>query len=241
MLFDGDGNRMTPTHATKKGRRYRYYVSRPLITDDQTNGSTGLRIPAGEIEQAVTSRMRQWLMDPGSVYGAIRLADPSAQRRLIARAEEIGKSWQSPATRQRPLLTALIERIDVGANRIDIHFRPTRLGALLDIAATPLSSATDEAQILSVPIELRHSGREVRMLIEGTAPFATAEPDARLIKLLISARRFNATLVDSDGVPFRAWSSARASAHPISRGSSASAISPRTSPKRSSTGASRAI
>jgi hypothetical protein len=31
MLFDGDGNRMTPTHATKKGRRYRYYVSRPLI------------------------------------------------------------------------------------------------------------------------------------------------------------------------------------------------------------------
>ena len=36
MLFDGDGNRMTPTHATKKGTRYRYYVSRPLITDDQT-------------------------------------------------------------------------------------------------------------------------------------------------------------------------------------------------------------
>jgi hypothetical protein len=30
MLFDSDGNRMTPTHATKKGTRYRYYVSRPL-------------------------------------------------------------------------------------------------------------------------------------------------------------------------------------------------------------------
>src|ERR1700751_3748443 len=42
MLFDGDGNRMTPTHAIKKGRRYRYYVSRPLITDDQTDGSAGL-------------------------------------------------------------------------------------------------------------------------------------------------------------------------------------------------------
>src|SRR5246127_3517638 len=25
MLFDGDNNRMTPTHATKKGRRYHYY------------------------------------------------------------------------------------------------------------------------------------------------------------------------------------------------------------------------
>jgi site-specific DNA recombinase len=29
MLFDGDGNRMTPSHAVKKGTRYRYYVSRP--------------------------------------------------------------------------------------------------------------------------------------------------------------------------------------------------------------------
>jgi hypothetical protein len=140
--------------------------------------------------------MRQWPVDPGSVYQAMRLADPSAQRRLIARAEEIGKSWSElPATRQRTLLTALIERIDVGANRIDIHLRPTRLGALLDIAATSLSSATDEAQILSVPIELRHSGREIKMLIEGTDPFATAKPDARLIKLLIRARRFDATLV----------------------------------------------
>jgi site-specific DNA recombinase len=32
MLFDGDGNRMTPSHAVKKNTRYRYYVSRSLIT-----------------------------------------------------------------------------------------------------------------------------------------------------------------------------------------------------------------
>jgi len=156
MLFDGDGNRMTPTHAIKKGRRYRYYVSRPLITDDQTSGSAGLRVPAGEIEQAVSSRMRQWLADLGSIYHAIRLADPSAQRRLIARAAEIGKSWpELPATRQRTCFTALIERIDVWANRIDIHLRPARLGMLLDIPVVPLpSEADDEAQIPSVPIQI---------------------------------------------------------------------------------------
>jgi site-specific DNA recombinase len=32
----------------------------------------------------------------------------------------------------------------------------------------------------------------------------TAKPDARLVKLLIRARRFNAGLVGSDGVPFAA-------------------------------------
>ena len=40
------------------------------------------------------------------------------------------------------------------------------------------------------------------MLIDGTGPFATAKPDARLIKLLIRAHRFNATLIGSAGVPF---------------------------------------
>ena len=42
------------------------------------------------------------------------------------------------------------------------------------------------------------------MLIEGTDPSATAKPDARLVKLLIRARQFNATLLDGDGMPFAA-------------------------------------
>ena len=42
------------------------------------------------------------------------------------------------------------------------------------------------------------------MLIDSTDPFATAKPDARLIKLLIRARRFNTALVGGDGVPFSA-------------------------------------
>jgi site-specific DNA recombinase len=95
MLFDGDGNRMTPSHAVKKGTRYRYYVSRPLITQDQADRSTGLRIPAGEIEQLVVSQVRQWLRDPGSIYQAISawLPDPSTHQRLVARAAEIGRQW----------------------------------------------------------------------------------------------------------------------------------------------------
>src|SRR5437868_3905736 len=61
MLFDDDGNRMTPSHAVKKGTRYRYYVSRPLITKDRTDDSAGLRIPAAEIEQLVRDRVHPGL------------------------------------------------------------------------------------------------------------------------------------------------------------------------------------
>jgi hypothetical protein len=78
-----------------------------------------------------------------------------------------------------------------------------RLGALLDVAATPTQGVTDDdIQILSIPVRLRRSGSEIRMLIDGTDPFAAARPDARLIKLLLKARRFSATLVGNDGVPF---------------------------------------
>ena len=42
------------------------------------------------------------------------------------------------------------------------------------------------------------------MLIDGAASFATAKPDARLIKLLMRAHRFNATLAGSDSAPFAA-------------------------------------
>ena len=110
MLFDGDGNRMTPSHAVKKGARYRYYVSGALITRDRTEGSAGLRIPAAEIEQPVSSRVHRWLLDPASICKstAALLPDASTQQGLVARAAEIGKRWpELPVPRKRAVLTAL--------------------------------------------------------------------------------------------------------------------------------------
>jgi hypothetical protein len=40
------------------------------------------------------------------------------------------------------------------------------------------------------------------MLIDSTDPSAIAKPNRRLIKLLIRAHRFHATLIGSPGVPF---------------------------------------
>src|SRR5438105_11757822 len=139
MLFDRDGNRMTPSHAVKKGTRYRYYVSGSLITKDRTKNSVGLRIPAAEIEQLVSSRVHRWLLDPGSIYKSTsaRLADASMQQRLVARAADLSKHWpELAAARKRVVLAALIERIEVRVDQIDIRLRPQRLSALLDAAAT---------------------------------------------------------------------------------------------------------
>jgi site-specific DNA recombinase len=208
MLFDGDGNRMTPSHAVKKDTRYCYYVSRSLITKDRTETSAGLRIPAAEIEHLVSSRVHRWLLDPGSIYKSTsaRLTDASMQQQLVARAADLGRYWpQLPVARKRAVLAALVERIEVSLDQIDIRLRPPRLGVLLDVAAAPSQGVKDdETEILSVPVRLRRAGREIRMVIDSTDPFAAAQPDARLIKLLLRARRFNATLAEGEGVPFAA-------------------------------------
>src|SRR5246127_4015236 len=205
MVFDGDGNRMTPSHAGKMGTHYRYYVSGSLIAKDRTETSVGLRIPAAEIEQLVSGRVHRWLLDPSSIYksSSARLADASIQQRLIARAADIGKHWpELPVARKRAVLAALIKRIEVKVDQIDIHLRPLRLCPLFDLPATPSQRVNDdEIELLSVPVRLRRSGREIRMVINGPDPFA-AKPDARLIKLLLRARRFNATLAQAEGVPF---------------------------------------
>ena len=95
--------------------------------------------------------------------------------------------------------------LDVSFDQINIRLRPSRLGVLLDVAATPSQGVKDdETEILSVPVRLRRAGREIRMVIEGTDPFATAKPNARLVKLLLRARRFNAALTQGEGIAFAA-------------------------------------
>jgi DNA invertase Pin-like site-specific DNA recombinase len=208
MLFDRDGNRMTPSYAVKKGTRYRYYVSRSLITKDRAKTSAGLRVPAAEIEGLVRRRVHRWLLDPASIYKSTsaQLTDASMQQRLVARAADLGKHWpELSVARQHAVLTALIDRIEVSLDRIEIRLHPPRLGTLLNVPATPLQSMTDdEIQTLSMPVRLRRAGREIRMVIDSTDPFAAAQPDMRLIKLLRRARQFNATLTQGEGITFAA-------------------------------------
>ena len=57
------------------------------------------------------------------------------QSRNPAGHSGVDRTWRT-APQCRYFITALIDRIDVGANQIDIRLRPRRLSALLDIATS---------------------------------------------------------------------------------------------------------
>jgi len=75
LLFDGKGNRMTPTHAVKSGKRYRYYISNNLIAGAKRGRDSepgeGLRVSAQEIEGHAVSAIAHFLTDAESAGGAL--------------------------------------------------------------------------------------------------------------------------------------------------------------------------
>jgi site-specific DNA recombinase len=64
LLFDDAGHRMVPTHATKSGVRYRYYVSLPHLHGESTTASVGSvsRIPATDIEDVIVKSLHEHLI-----------------------------------------------------------------------------------------------------------------------------------------------------------------------------------
>ncbi len=73
LIFDAGGERMTPTHANKKGRRYRYYVTQSLIKRGRPKASDAARrVPAGDLERLVEQRIVSFLKDDGELHGALR-------------------------------------------------------------------------------------------------------------------------------------------------------------------------
>jgi hypothetical protein len=82
MLFDAHGGRMSPTHATKKGTRYRYYISRSLLDGSTKARTEGQRILAVVLESLVVRRIRDWLADPASRRSSSRFAANSTLKKL---------------------------------------------------------------------------------------------------------------------------------------------------------------
>jgi DNA invertase Pin-like site-specific DNA recombinase len=62
FLFDDRGNRMTPTHANKRGVRYRYYVSQALLQNWAGEAGSVSRAPAPDVEAIVIKGLRDHLI-----------------------------------------------------------------------------------------------------------------------------------------------------------------------------------
>ena len=214
LAFDENGERLTPSHAVKKGTRYRYYVSTTLITGAVKGGSNGRRIPAANLENLVITKLRSFLADRGALLNAIETRCPDAveQTRLIRRALRIAEDLAEVAPDQiRAVLMALVIRVDVRPNCIEIRIRRGCLAELLAAQSIDLivqakrENQSDDSLTLIVTARLQRVGREMRMLVESTEDQTAADPG--LLRIIARAHDMHAHLIQNTDLTLHAIAS----------------------------------
>jgi DNA invertase Pin-like site-specific DNA recombinase len=68
LIQDDQDGSMTPTHAVKSGRRYRYYISQSLTRGVEGADQPGIRIPAHEVEVLVLKTLRKILTNESELF-----------------------------------------------------------------------------------------------------------------------------------------------------------------------------
>jgi site-specific DNA recombinase len=136
LIFGADGWAMTPHHARKDGRLYRYYVSMATIKRGENDGLR--RVPAGPVDQAVIEQIRRLIRAPEIVARTVRAAglDVAAVKEALADFDRI---WSElfPAEQAR-LVRLLVERVDVSGDGIRVRLRTEGLRDVIgELRGTP--------------------------------------------------------------------------------------------------------
>jgi len=186
MISDEAGRRLTPSHACKGSRRYRYYVT---PDDEAGTAKRPFRLPAGDLERAVLDGLRHAL-DP-----AVLIADleshscrPKDTGMLVKAATALRASIHSvrPSSRIR-LIRAMGLKVLIGdagiTATINLNNLMRELRVELQASDEPLLDTNIDVPVRSV---LVRRGKEDRLAI----PSADQDPQQRdpaLVTLVLKA------------------------------------------------------
>jgi site-specific DNA recombinase len=190
-------------------------VSRSLIVGAAEDQLKGRRIPAGNLERLVIDRLRAFLTDEGAALDAIcdEHPDGTNQKSLISRGRQIAEQLPTMAPDQtRAMLTALVGRVDLKSDRVEIKLRRQSLVELLSaqsIAPTTQGRRSDKGSedflMLKVKARLQRVGREMRMLVENANDQTLADPG--LLRIIARAHDIQARLTQSTDLTLHAIAS----------------------------------
>jgi site-specific DNA recombinase len=190
LIFDSGGNRMTPTHAVKKGKRYRYYVSTALITGSRTEHPKGRRAPAGDVEGLVLDRLRALFASGDEISDAIAPLglDAATQRAVLDRSAKVAERWATLATIElRERVRSLVQQIQIGDAQILAWLDRNAIvsSVMPDATPKPADCAPPvEPLLLMIVANLRRTGKGVRLVIGNGAVKAI---DTGLVSLIARA------------------------------------------------------
>jgi hypothetical protein len=208
LLITAEGVPFTPSHAVNRGRRYGYYIERPLLTPEAAKEKStshhsnvaancfetkGWRLPAHEIEQLVLKQVGAFFRDRGALLDAVRFKRKSLDlvSAVLDRASKLANACESSSfASHSEIVTALVRRITVAQDQVTIEIDRNSLAELLLGQKTFSPREKDRLPIsIEVPVRFRRRGVEAKFVILGQRP-AASEPNINLVKALARAHEW---------------------------------------------------
>jgi site-specific DNA recombinase len=216
LIYDEHGNRYTPAHAVKNGKRYRYYVSQAAIKNPGSRHQGPIRIPAWEIERLVCSKLRSFLGSSHEVIAALALQKGKGANAntMLATAQRWSKQLASAnPPEMNSLARGLISRVTIRTAGLDVLLQKEALWTALAgdgrLNTSPKANHSNGHLRLEIKANLQRCGGEVRLVLPaGSAEAIPAHPRRSLIKIVVRAHDWYQRILR--GEFSGAWSIARA-------------------------------
>ena len=173
-LYDEVGDRLTPSHSKKSGKRLRYYISHRLMKRAGEQDITGWRLPAQPLEDQITKAVTQYIKE----HAASKLLSTPRAECIHKVLAVMGKVQSKPEA-----IVLLIERINITSGRIEITLNAQQLSTLFGITKADINT---DALTIELPFQTRKRGVETKLIIGHVEP----EKDHTLIRNLATAHKW---------------------------------------------------
>lgn len=187
-ICDGHGRRMSPSHAVKGKKRYRYYITHS--SELRSDGPPSWRLPAADIEAAVIARVQQMLNDAATVRAIL---DPNATAQQLGKAIDTARATAERIDQpygRRATLPSLLANVQAGEEQLVITLDREALARALNqnlIADTERFIVTAQATKVK-------AGNATKLVIGGVMP-RNSQRDDRLVALLTEAAEARASIL----------------------------------------------
>ena len=199
LLRDPKGIRFTPTHAVRKGKRYRYYTSQAVIRKRGVQRQVA-RYPAGELEKLVTTQIHEFLeMSPKYLHETE--ASPDTEL-AVQRAKDLAAQWPKLGiSKQQEFIRTVVRTVILGQKNLWIELdRLKVMATLLGHSPDELSASDNrKAVLIKLTVDFQSVRRGVELQIY--APNSQADqrrPIPSLINAVARARTWYEQLVSGE-------------------------------------------
>lgn len=193
MIKDGLNRKMSPTHAQKGSRRYRYYITHSSeLTQD---GPPAWRMPALDLEKVVIERLQSFLNNKRALC-ALLPENHHAQdlEQTIAAGSLSARRLENPAHKRR-IVSQVTGAVQVFNDRVLIKISASGMASLFKQELNPDA----EPPVLTVSVTKLRQGKTTKLVLR-TDDGVAAEPDRTLLKLLREAHEAKVAMMQSPNI-----------------------------------------